>query len=296
MSQSVALSSADYESESSLTEFDTIINDVFSAYRLSSIGLSNGEISRLLDNIKQVKKTFPYLLEAINSNRHPRTIMIIGAKIGMYIPPRKRVGIDAYNFFLNNIKYYEATFERINQQVPTLYEIYMSKDRVGLLMKFKDDEIMKPGYKFSRNYSSREEMINNFIKNNILPYGEFKLESNSRRVYSGKAKVIVYNEPGVGTLKYTAAELLKLFDYGKGIVWKDQQGPILLQSQYIFSKLSLLQLRQLILEKLEQWRHRDGYGQYNGPNELVTILNSLERILSNEVRNDAGAYLGNPVL
>ena len=81
------------------------IMDIFLAYGLCPSGLNETEISKIVENISRVKKTFPFLQEVINSNRHPYTIMNISAKFGMFIPPRKRVGLDAYNFFLNNIKY-----------------------------------------------------------------------------------------------------------------------------------------------------------------------------------------------
>jgi hypothetical protein len=261
--------------------------DIFAAYGLCPSGLNDDELHRVNNSIIQTKKTFPFLQEAVESNRYPYTIMSIAAKIGMFIPPRKRIGIDTYNFFVANIKYYEATFERASQQVPTLYDIYMANDKVGLLMKFKDDEILRSNYKFSRNYSSRKEMIENFIENNINIYGQFVLENNSRGIYSSKVKCISYYEKKNRTT-YSTNEFLSLVDFQRGVIWKNPQES--------FNRLSLHHLRQQILEKSSQWKNRDSAIHYNGPPELYSLLNVLENLLVNDIRNDVSAYLGTPVL
>lgn len=270
-----------------------IINDIFSAYGLSPIGRSEEEIAQMINKISQTKKTFSVLQEVVNSNRHPYTVMAISAKVGMFIPPRKRIGLEAYNFFLQNIKYYESTFERSGQQVPNLYDIYMAKDPINLLMKFRDDEILRSGFRFSRNYTNRKEMIKSFIERNILIHGRFTLESNSRKVYSTKAKVIAFTEFVNGKTRkffYSTGELIMLIDMSRRIVWRDPQNHL------AFSRLSLHHLRQQILEKFEQWRQRDGLGQFAPPVQLLNILTSLETILAGDVRNDINAYLGNPIL
>lgn len=271
------------------------IMDIFYAYGLSTSGLNESELNRILDNINQTKKTFPYLQRVINSDRYPYTIMTISSKIGMYIPPQKRLGLDTYSFFLNNIKYYEATFDRESQQVPDLYQIYMSNDKVSLLMKFKDPEILKHPYKFTRNYNNRKEMIQNFIKDNINIHGQFKLDINTRKVYESDVKVIKYQEGSI-TKSYSLYDFYSLIDREKGIVWKDPQGFLDKDEKNTFSRLSLHHLRQQILEKSNQWKNRDTSFQYNGPPELYTILCILEQLLINEPRNDANAYLGCPML
>lgn len=271
------------------------IIDIFSAYGLCPSGLSDEEIAKISESISQTKKTFPFLQEVIHSNRYPYTIMTIAAKVGMFIPPRKRVGLDTYNFFLSNIKYYEAIFERATQPIPTFYDIYMSNDKVSLLMKFKDNEILQPNYKFSRNYSTRKEMIEKFIENNIMIHGHFFLEYNSRKVYGTKAKVITYVEKQK-KLSYSTDEFLLLVDLQRGVIWKESQGFHNPNQDLAFSRLSLHHLRQQILEKSNQWKNRDGAVQYNGPQELCNILVILENLLVNDIRNEISAYLGNPIL
>lgn len=274
----------------------SVDQDYLLAYGLSSFGLDSNELTSLYQQLKQTKRTFPFLEEAILSNRYPYTIMVIAAKIGMYIPPRRRVGIATYQFFINNIQYYEATFERESiGRPPNIYEIAMSRDKIGLLSRYRDNEILQPGYKFTRNYSARREMIESFIANNITVHGQFKLESCSRRSYSTKARVISYNDLTT-KLQYSTTELLSLFDMTRGVVWKD---PRAFHEPHVFipfSRLSLHHLRQQVLERLEQWRHRDGFGHTESNPELHNLLNNLESILSTEPRNEVSAYLGNPVL
>lgn len=274
----------------------SVDQDYFLAYGITSFGLDSNEQAALYQQLKQTKRTFPFLEEVILSNRYPYTIMIIAAKIGMYIPPRKRVGLTTYQFFINNIQYYEATFDREgNVCVPNLYDIAMARDKISLLCRYRDNEILQPGYKFTRNYSTRREMIESFITNNITVHGQFKLESCSRSSYSTKAKVIAYTDLTT-RLQFSTMELLSLFDMTRGVVWKDSKAFYKPEVFVPFSRLSLHHLRQQILERLEQWRHRDGYAHSGSSPELHNLLNNLESILSTEPRNEASAYLGNPIL
>jgi hypothetical protein len=292
-SDSSSLQTISYEQN---TPTFSYIMDIFLAYGLCPSSLNETEISKIIDNISQVKKTYPFLLEAVNSNRYPYTIMNISAKFGMFIPPRKRIGLDAYNFFLNNVKYYESTFDRVSQQVPNLYEIYMANDKLNLLMKFRDDEILKHPYQFTRNYANRKDMIQSFIDNNITIHGQFSLNINTRKVYGSKAKVISYQESGKSSREYSIDEFYLLIDHQRRLIWKDSQGFLNPSDQNAFSRLSLHHLRQQILEKSNQWKNRDSAVQYNGPPELYNILIILENLLINDARNDLSAYLGCPML
>lgn len=231
--------------------------DYITAYQLSGIGCTPKELNDLCSELRQAKRTFSLLEEAVLSDRHPYTIMMIAAKIGMYIPPRKRVGVEAYNFLVSNIHYYDNVSQSAKSL--TINEVLLSRDRIGFLMRFRDNEILKAGYKFSRNYSSRLEMIQNFITNNVLVHGEFKLESNSRHLYGTKAKVIRCIK-GEEHLRYSTTELLSLLN------------------ERSFSKLSLHHLKQQILEKLEQWKHRDHCQNSDSP-QLLSLLGRLEHLL-----------------
>ena len=272
---------------------DTYIIDIFSAYSLSPAGLTIDDISRIINNVVISKKTFPFLQEVINSNRYPTTIFVIANKLGMYIPYGKRVGLETYHFFLANIKYYEPLFERAGQQFPEFYDIYMSKDRLNLLMKFRDDEFCRKGYKVTKNYSSRLEMLQYFIEHNILIHGEFSLECNSRTSYSTKAKIITYQKSGEKT-SYNPDELTAKYDVHRKVFWKDHIGFLDPKPEYAFSRLNLHLLRQLLLEKFELWRQRDGSPQCTAPQNLCVLFINLETILVEDVRNDTNAYLISP--
>jgi len=261
--------------------------DVFSAYGLTLTGMDEKTQVIYFQQLHLNKKTCPYLLEVIQSDRHPYTIMKLAHQIGMYIPPQQRTGLKTYQFYLQNIRYYEKVFERYHQPVPDLYELYLAQDPVSILMKFRDEEILLPEFRFDRNYTDRKQMLTDFIVKNISGHGHFKLDSNSRRSYSSKAKVISYTEPGQKLL-YSTSDLLKLIDLRREVIWKDST------YQAAFSRLSLHHLRQQILEKFEQWKHRDGYLQFSGPPELARILSHLETLLVIDVRTDTGAYLGYP--
>lgn len=278
---------------------NSYIRDIFFAYGLSMSDSNADEKIRLLTEISNTKRTFPYLQEIIKSDRYPRTIMLLSSKVGMYIPSRKRIGLSAYNFYLENIKYYEYILDRpfAGFKIPTIYDIFMAKNRVMFLMKHRDDEILRSEYNFPADYENRKDMIEKFITNNILIYGEFTLENNSRTSYStkAKAKVIVYSDLKT-TLRYSISELLNLFDLSKGVVWKNPQGFANPHPDLAFNNLSLLHLRQQILEKFGQWRNRDNAHYIYGSTELYQILTYLENMLINEIRNDAGAYFGSPQL
>lgn len=271
--------------EQILSELDPAsISDIFRAYDLPCSSISMNQVNIYLTEFQR-KKTFNHLLDVIISNRSAYTIMKHSNKIGMYIPLKFRHGIKAYEYYLDNIRYYELTFSRCDQLAPSLIDIYLSKDRVNLCLKFRDNEILKPGYIFDRNYDSRLSMIQNFIEQNINIYGQFYLKSNSRKCYTNKSKSIMYSEPGQRYL-YGTQDLLKLVDIKRKIIWKD--------SKQSFSLLSLHSLRQQILEKFEQWKHRDGYLQFSAPSDLSKILSYLEIILESEKKFHTGSYLGNP--
>jgi len=275
---------------------ETYIRDIFRAYGLSTSGLNHEEQLIVLIELSKLRRTFNFLKEVIESDRYPRTVMLLASKVGMYIPPFRRIGLRAYEFYLANIKYYETVLERPSMElrIPSLNEIFMAKDRISFLMRCRDDEILRPGYKFSRRYDDRREMIKKFITDNILPLGEFRLQNNSRSSYSSKTKTIIYNDTKT-TISYSVAELLKLFDLSRRVLWKDSRGFTSPQKDLAFSQLSLLHLRQQILEKFGQWRDHNSY-QSSGSKDLYQVLTSLDLILIDEPRYDIGAYLSTPRL
>jgi len=213
--------------------------------------------------------------------------MKMACKLGMYLPTHHRIGLKAYRFYLLNVRYYEKIFERANCRVPSLLDIFLMTDSVNNLMKFRDDEILKPGYKFNRNYSDRREMITDFVELNVNSHGIFTLQSNSRRCYNLKDKNILYQE-GDKKFLYGVGDLIKLCDFTKKVVWSDYH------KQKPFSQFSLHLLRQRILEKFSQWKQADHYHSNINSPDLYKLYCHLDDLLSNESRVDAGSYLGQP--
>lgn len=263
------------------------ISEIFSAYKLPLTGLKNDQIKIYLNQLHSNKKTFPYLLDAVTSDRHPFTIMLISCKFGMYIPPKQRVGIKSYQFFINNVNYYETTFERSTETIPNIESLILDPNPVKTLMKFRDDEILKTEHYFDRNYNDRRDMIEEFVRNNVAVNGNFDLVTNSRSCYSSNAKTIIYTDPNIKVL-YSCYDLLGLFDHGRGKLWRDQY----MNSE--FNKLALANLREKILKKLAQWKNRDIASGLSVPIELVKILENLDNLLVGESKTTTDAYLGNP--
>jgi hypothetical protein len=257
--------------------------DLLLAYGLSPVGLSPEAIDKAVSQLQTAKKTTKIIEQVWRSDRYPYTIMLICAKFGMYIPPVHRVGMTAYKFFLRNIRYYEAGFSRKGKVYPTPEELFLAKDRVGLLMQFRDDEILRAGVKWDSNYSDRRQMLIKLIEDNISVRGEFAIESNSRSSYSPNARIILYSQ-GQNRLAYTIQDLGRAVDTERKVVLKSEKE--------VFDSLSLLQLRCLILEKFGQWKDRVGY--VDGPPELLGLVQKLDEILDFPSLPNIGAYLSTP--
>jgi len=256
------------------------------SYGLKLVGLGPSEISDLAGKIRETKFTSKLIASVWKSNRYPYTVMFLAARVGMYIPPIHRVGFKAFEFFIHNIRYYEATFYRHGRPFPSTEEIFLSNDQINLLMKFRDDEILQNGVKWSPKYNDRKEMLHKFIEDNINVRGVFHLDPNSRSSYSPVARIILYTQ-GDKRLAFNIEELGRAIDPQKKIVWKSENTH--------FDPLSLLQLRSLILKKFGQWKDRVGY--VDGPNELMALVYKLDSgdcLPKN--RWDISAYLASPKL
>ncbi len=269
------------------------IQEFFRSYGLSMIDIDQNKILEILSDISHKCSTFIYLREVILSDRQPYTIMILASKIGMYIPLSKRFGINTYEFYITNVRYYEKIITRNTEKlkIPSLYDIYMVKDRISFLLQYRDDEIIKPEYVFSDNYNTRIEMLNIFIKNNVNIYGNFRLECNFRSVYNNDIKLITYYNDKL-TINYTTNELLDLFDLEYNKLWSCDYGYKNKDKKYAFNYLCLHMLRQIILEQLHKWNKMDYNYTIDKSNHLFQIFEHLDRILDKEIKNDISAYLG----
>ncbi len=251
-------------------------------YGLSPVGMTEKEVTECSFQILQQKGTAKIVAEVWKSSRYPYSIMLTAAKIGMYIPPSHRWGSLTFDFFLKNIRWYEPTFNRKGKIPPTPEELFLAKDRLGLLMQFRDDEILRNGAKWDLNYKDRKAMLEKFIEENVTFRGEFSIESNSRSSYSPYSRIILYSQKGL-RLAFNIEELGKAIDTERRSVWKS--------NNEFFDILSLVQLRKCILEKFGQWKDRVGY--VDGPNDLITLVHKFDEILSGNL-TDISAYLSSP--
>jgi len=199
-------------------------------------------INDVITEFSEIKKSYIYLIDAIMSNRYPYTIMVMGGKIGMHIPPKYRYGYHAYMYFIHNIKYYDSILYRPpNLKLEfNLGDLHTCIDPVEFLMKYRDDEILKSGYIFERNYDKRIDMINTFLKYNYFNYGYFILLYDDPKMYDNTYSSILYNDNTPVEIFYTVDELNKLIDVSKK---KNTQ----------FSQMSLRSLKSQILRKFHLW-------------------------------------------
>lgn len=236
-----------------------MILDVFYAYDLSP--------SQELYLSLRIKRTFRYILDAYYSDRHPYTIMIIASKVGMYIPPKKRIGLETYKFFINNIKYYENTVERPLSLKEIPFEtIYLARDKINLLSYYRDDEIFRAGiYKYSRDYNNRMEALEAFISFNFLIYGEFTLLTNNIEAYATRAKTIFYRCEGE-EITYNVEDLISDLKINK------------------FSLHSCKNLQKAIMIKLYQWKNAYIISSINSIPSLHDVLVCLRERLANKIK------------
>lgn len=245
--------------------------DVLAAYGLPG-KLFN---STILTQLKK-KSSFPYLWEVIISDRYPTTVMLLASKIGMYIPPRFRVGLASYNFYVANVKYYETVIERLSNtdhkfQVPDFNEIYLATDRYAFLLQFRDDEILQAKYRFSRNYTDRGSMIKKFIVDNFVSFGEFTLLTTSRSSYSGRHRNIKYTDKNT-VCYFSTADFLRLVDRRCRKVWKDPT------HQDWFSTITLVKFKKLVNQYINKWKQQDFTKPI--PKDFTTIIHELDSIIN----------------
>jgi hypothetical protein len=266
----------------------SIVTDIMVAYNIESSGMFKNEIYKLHDSLR-TDKLYSIIREVVFSSREPIIIMTIVSRIGMFIPPKYRIGLSTYKYFLNNIRYYSGILGRV--EIPcTLPMIYMAKDRMRFLQNFRDDEIFRKEFKFSTDVKTRLDMLQKFIDLNICSIGDFSLPVSSKSIYNTPAKVIFYkekiemldlqnNEKGLveSSHSYSLSEFLSLIDDKNSCIWKSMRDR-LSNNRNIFSLITLLNLKSKILERLEQWRNLDGYKLNCYPEGIFKIIKSINLI------------------
>ena len=292
MSQNqITIASQDIETAiySNLSNFELL--EILGAYGLQQNFASKNEALIKIRALHKQKKTFNNLLSVIQSTRSAYDVMLHASHIGMYIPVTKRYGLEAYHFYMNNVKYYEKVMDRCELSVPPpkILDIFLGDNRMNLLLSLRDDEILTPPYTYSINYSDRVNMLKHFMHMNFDTIGEFDLPSNSRTVYGTKFCTIFYScfivsNNSIAEFEYSTEEFLRLIDEDSKCVYTDTA------KKHIFSELSLLGLRKKILEKLAQWKIRDNNNDIAAP-RLYKIFQKLDRILDSKNRISSAAYL-----
>jgi hypothetical protein len=266
----------------------SIVADIMLAYNIDCSGMFKNEIYKLYVSLYS-DKLYCIIHEVVSSTREPIVIMTIVSKIGMFIPPKHRIGLSTYKYFLNNIRYYSGVLGRVEVSC-TLPMIYMAKERMQFLQKFRDDEIFRKEFKFSTDVESRIDMLRKFIDLNICSIGEFSLPVSSKSIYNTPAKVIFYKEKiemldlqnnekklVENSQEYSLSEFLSLIDDKNGCIWKSMRDR-LSNNRNIFSLITLLNLKSKILERIEQWKNLDGYKFNCYPEGIFKIINSINLI------------------
>lgn len=265
----------------------SIDQEIFRAYNISQIDLDQKEIEDILINLNHNMRTYTLVYQVIQSNRHASIVLHEANKIGMYIPPVKRYMLNAYEFFIHNIAYYESTFDRGDKAYPTQEEIFLSPDPYSLLSMYRDDQILQPGYQFTRNYNDRQEMILKFITDNYQTIGKFELPSNLRPNYVRDAKLVFYSSP-TEKYSYSMNELFRCLDYQQRVMWKANKQP--------FHQLSVLYLRQQLLEKLSKWKDYCGLPNDEQYRLFLQLIQGLDKILVKHNLQSIDHYICSPQL
>lgn len=268
--------------------------EIFLAYGLYQTGLSKNQIQEKINYLGKIKKTYTILYTVLFSDRTPNTIVREANKIGMFIPLSKRYGINAFYFFINNINYYEDVLDKEHTRYPSHEDIVRTSNKYQLLSSFTDEEIIKHGKCSIFNYNDRKEMLNKYIFDNYTSLGQFSIDSNSRRIYSYNYPLITYTD-GKEKIHYSIIDLIDSYNHQLNIIYKKPGVP--------FHQLSLLQLRQIILEKLSKWKDRSGYTTtYEKDTNIIPISEHELKILINYIdcsiphlnKPDSKNYLDTP--
>ncbi len=232
-----------------------------------------------LSSLGEYRKTFQNLAKVLLSTRTPYTVMSLASEIGMYIPASKRYGLTAFEFYLNNLKYYDSVLlikELPSAGIPSLND----------LLSLPDNAILKERFMYTVGYSDRLAMLKRFLKDNFTEW--FELPSNSRTMYNTKNASIFYKWVDSDKTEkmeiFTTDDLLALLS-----------GPDLsFISRYTrqrrqFSPLALLDLRTKIIEKICKWRIREANTEF-GSARLYKIYQRLDKILESTCRVSAQSH------
>ena len=211
-----------------LTLEPTVMNpEILAAYDFT--GPVNSKVEANLASMG----TFPYIKHAVESDRSVETINGIAHKIGMCIPQNLQKGDLAYSYFIANASKYERVLAGVPRDFPSLESIFLKTNYTDYISQFQDDYLVSASPDI---HTSRENLIVQFIEENIYSVGRFTLPIDTLSVYkNSKTECFVYQASG-------QVEVQMSMDGIRDGINKKQ-----------FSELTLMHLRQTLLEKVHFW-------------------------------------------
>lgn len=138
--------------------------ELLRAYKIAFPSKDDDETNELLADVKKSCDLYTTIEKAILSSRYPKEIIELAKSVGMNIPIIHRYGIKTYNYFIENIIYYEnvlfnyeaeKSFIKLDKKT-----LINTEDPHLYLSFFSDFEILQH---FDVVYHTRKELINNVL-------------------------------------------------------------------------------------------------------------------------------------
>lgn len=225
-----------------------------------------GAVNQKVEANLESMGTYPFIKLAVESDRRSDTINNIAHKIGMCIPQAMQTGHLAYTYFIDNASKYERVLAGIPRDFPSLEVIFMKTNTFIYLSQFQDDYLVS---RCPDSYVSREDLINRFITANITSQGRFYMPIDVMTVYKNmKTECFVYKVNSIET--FMSMETIKT-----GI------------SQKKFTNLTLMHLRQSLLEKVHFWT------QTTNKKVKVTAVDAFLKSLEHALESKKDVVLAN---
>jgi hypothetical protein len=260
--------------------------DILRAYRINCDDLLPEQQKELVLSLSKTHVMFNLIGLVVKSSRYPYYVMQVAGQVGMYIPINHRIGLKAYNFFIHNILYYHSFIQSVS--FPSMEEIFLSHNRVSFLERYPDDVILKSLVLNNSKancypqYDDRVLMIQDALAGNFSRYGEWNISSNNKELFSScNSKLITFTTPN-------AKLLLSIDEINKGI---DIINKCLRIQDIVFGYLSVLELRQKLLEKCSRWKDSTlGRSSTTGMNNIIKLIDKLDTIVNKQYIN-TNSYL-----
>lgn len=234
------------------------LNDILVSYHFDPLELSKSRCQKLLDELKKTKLTYPFILETVESDRTPETVLRHSEKIGMFIPAEHRYGLNAYLYYLNNVEEYEIVLDSdLTSKFPSQIELFVCENPITLLKQFKDYQIINSVDTLIKSFDSREDLLKSYIEANITSCGRFSVPINSIESYENIDCKTVFFTKGDSIKSHSISDMIDKIDSGN-TKWDN---------------LCMLHLRLVLLKKVSLWREL--YSKYETPDPVIQLIDSL---------------------